>query len=69
MNPNSNIVHPHTLIPTLFSEHTKGEVWLGCAVLAHPDPTQGQRIWDDNSPEKFLIDKIPDVIKRIIIFN
>ncbi|WP_319476470.1 DUF2264 domain-containing protein [Marispirochaeta aestuarii] len=37
-SPNSNIMHPRVIIPTLTSEHAPGEFWLACLVHAHPDP-------------------------------
>ncbi len=43
--PNSNIIHPRSLIPTLLGKHSKGVVWLGCAVLAHPLAEWGERLW------------------------
>jgi hypothetical protein len=39
-SPNSNIMHPRVVIPTLLSEHKPGEFWLGCLVHAHPDPNE-----------------------------
>ncbi|MBN2533452.1 MAG: DUF2264 domain-containing protein [Spirochaetales bacterium] len=46
-NPNSNIIHPRTLIPTLLGEYTSGEYFLGCAVMAHPDPGKGEKLWQE----------------------
>ena len=37
-SPNSNLIHPRTLIPVLRGEHEKGEFALCCAVFANPDP-------------------------------
>jgi hypothetical protein len=44
-NPNANIMYEHTLIPSLSGDYPAGEHWLGCAVLAHPEPAIGQRLW------------------------
>ena len=34
--PNTNLLHPRTVIPTLQGEHSPGETWLACAVWARP---------------------------------
>jgi hypothetical protein len=63
-NPNANIMHTHTLIPTLRGNHEKGEAWLGCAVLAHPDPGKGETLWkkvDMNA----LVKQLPQTIQKI----
>lgn len=35
-SPNTNLLHPRTVIPTLAGSHPPGEHWLACAVLARP---------------------------------
>jgi hypothetical protein len=44
-NPNANIMHERTFIPSLFGEYRAGAHWLGCAVLAHPEAAEGERLW------------------------
>jgi len=44
-NPNANIMHERTFIPSLFGDYQAGEHWLGCAVLAHPEAAKGERLW------------------------
>lgn len=43
----TNVLHPHTVIPTLKARHEPGEHWLACAVLALPqvDGDELQRLW------------------------
>jgi hypothetical protein len=38
--PNTNLLHPRTVIPTLSGSHAPGEHWLACAVLGRP-PVRG----------------------------
>lgn len=45
-NPNANIMHEHTFIPSLLSDYLPGEHWIGCAVLAHPVADEGKEIWN-----------------------
>lgn len=59
-NPNANIMHERTFIPTLLGEHPAGEHWLGCAALAHPDPRRGEELW--RQPPDFS--PIVDELKR-----
>jgi hypothetical protein len=35
-SPNTNVLHPQTVIPTLLGRHRSGEHWLACAVLGRP---------------------------------
>ena len=65
-NPNANVYYPHTLIPTLFGEYSRGELWLGCAVFAHPDPEMGEKMWKDKIDFKRAIAKLPENIKKEI---
>ena len=40
-DPNSNLLAPRTVIPTLLGRHGPGEHWLACAVLGLPGPDPG----------------------------
>jgi hypothetical protein len=44
-NPNANLMHPRTFVPSLFGEHPAGVHWLACAALAHPQPSKGEESW------------------------
>jgi hypothetical protein len=44
-NPNANIMHERTFIPSLLGDYPAGAHWLGCAVLAHPEAARGERLW------------------------
>jgi hypothetical protein len=46
--PNTNVLYPRTVIPTLVGEHTPGEHWLLCAVLGLPDRKDYQSVWNDS---------------------
>jgi hypothetical protein len=43
--PNTNLLHPRTALPTLLAAHGPGEHWLACAVLADPDEAAWQAAW------------------------
>lgn len=43
--PNTNLLHPRTLLPTLKTELEPGVHWLACAVLGSPDTLQGESAW------------------------
>lgn len=47
--PNTNLLHPRTVIPTLLGKHPKGEFWLACAVLTRP-PVEGFSPSSDDAP-------------------
>jgi len=64
-NPNSNIIHPRTLIPTLVCEYETGDLWLGCAVMAHPDPEKGEELWKAFNIKE-IIKNIDSSIRNII---
>jgi hypothetical protein len=42
--PNTNLNHPRTVVPTLRTSHDPGEGWIASAVKAAPDP---EAAWDD----------------------
>ena len=56
VEPETNILHPRTVVPTLKAGHEPGEHWLACAVLGLPgvDATELQRLWLE-----------PPVLKRV----
>jgi hypothetical protein len=43
--PNTNLMAPRTVLPTLLGQHAAGEHWLACAVVAVPDPGRWERVW------------------------
>lgn len=45
-DPNTNILQPRTVIPTLIGEHKEGEHWLICAVLGLPGTGDFEEEWD-----------------------
>lgn len=45
-DPNTNLLHPRTMLPTLVGKHKPGEHWLVCAVLGLPGKGMWQEIWD-----------------------
>jgi hypothetical protein len=45
-DPNTNLLAPRTVIPTLLGEHTPGDHWLVCAVLADPDGEKWESSWN-----------------------
>ncbi|MBN1966772.1 MAG: hypothetical protein JW910_19120, partial [Anaerolineae bacterium] len=46
VDPNSNLIAPRTVLPTLCAEHQPGECWLACAVIADPAQTYWQQAWE-----------------------
>jgi hypothetical protein len=47
VDPNTNLLTPRTVLPTLIAEHPPGEHWLACAVLATPDADGWERDWNE----------------------
>ncbi|MCC6974050.1 MAG: DUF2264 domain-containing protein [Anaerolineae bacterium] len=45
-DPNTNLLYPRTVLPTLTAQHDPGEHWLACAVLAEPDADQWALAWE-----------------------
>ena len=52
--PNTNLIAPRTVLPTLVAQYKAGEHWLACAVLADPNPDFWQQSWE-NVPELPLL--------------
>jgi hypothetical protein len=46
VDPNTNLLRPRTVLPTLVAEHAPGEHWLACAVLADPDAAVWAAAWE-----------------------
>lgn len=46
-DPNTNLLHTRTVIPTLLGEHEPGEYWLVCAVIGETDLTTCDMQWND----------------------
>jgi hypothetical protein len=45
VDPNTNLLAPRTVLPTLIAEHAPGEYWLACAVLAEPSAPHWDKSW------------------------
>jgi hypothetical protein len=43
--PNTNLLYPRTLIPTLIGVHEPGEHWLACGVIAVPGSESPDQYW------------------------
>jgi hypothetical protein len=65
-SPNSNIIHPHTVIPALVGRHEAGEHWLGCAVMAHPNPEEGKKLSGNPPGPGAVLERLPADIARAI---
>ena len=46
VDPNTNLLAPRTVLPTLLDQHDPGEHWLACAVLAEPDVDDWNKAWE-----------------------
>jgi hypothetical protein len=44
--PNTNLLYPQSLIPSLLGPIHPGETWLACAVLGQPPSACGKYAWD-----------------------
>lgn len=60
-SPSANIIHPHTIIPALLGRHEAGECWLGCAVLAHPDPKKGRELTKNPPSLDAALERLPRI--------
>lgn len=45
VDPNTNLLHPRTVLPTLLGEHGPGEHWLVCAVLGLAGTGAWEAVW------------------------
>jgi hypothetical protein len=45
VDPNTNLLAPRTVLPTLIGEHAPGKHWLVCAVLADSDRAAWEQAW------------------------
>jgi hypothetical protein len=45
-DPNTNLLVPRTVIPTLLGEHEPGDYLLACAVLADPNGDKWESAWN-----------------------
>jgi hypothetical protein len=59
VDPNTNLLCPRTVLPTLTAQHAPGEYWLVCAVLADIDVGQWARDWEQ-------VPALPDLPKNRI---
>ncbi len=46
VDPNTNLLAPRTVLPTLVAQHEAGEHWLACAVLACADVSSFRSNWE-----------------------
>jgi hypothetical protein len=44
-DPNTNLLVPRAVLPSLLGQHGPGEHWLACAVLAEPDADAWEALW------------------------
>ncbi|MDG4788049.1 DUF2264 domain-containing protein [Micromonospora sp. WMMD1102] len=62
--PNTNLLIPRTVIPTLAAHLDPGEHWLSCAVLADPAVSVFDLAWAAGPPDLDTIDGLPDRLGR-----
>lgn len=48
-SPNTNVLHPRTVLPVLIGEHEPGEHWLVCAVVGEPGQPDWERVWNSSN--------------------
>lgn len=58
-DPNTNIMKPRTVLPSLIAQFKAGDHWLACAVLADPNPEKWETLWQN-------VPQLPDFIKDTI---
>jgi hypothetical protein len=46
VDPNTNLIAPRTVLPTLSAQFPTGEYWLACAVLAAPNVEEWELSWE-----------------------
>ena len=68
-NPNANIMHGRTLIPSLLGEYPAGRHWLCCAVLAHPEPRSGEKLWQQPQDFARIVDGLKDRFNSVLTKN
>ncbi|MCU0489960.1 MAG: DUF2264 domain-containing protein [Chloroflexaceae bacterium] len=44
-SPNTNLLHPRTVLPTLHGAHEPGEHWLVCAVIGRAESATWDELW------------------------
>jgi hypothetical protein len=66
-DPNTNLLHPRTVLPTLVSKHNVGEHWLVCAVLGLPGEGAWQDIW--SKPPSIPDTPVELQGQRTVIYN
>jgi hypothetical protein len=62
IDPNTNLMNPRTVLPTLFAQYAAGEYWLTCAVLADPNLVYWDQAWAQ-------VPVLPQFIKSKIEFE
>jgi hypothetical protein len=68
-NPNANIMHERTFIPSLLGEYPAGRHVLCCAALAHPDPDRGEKLWQRPQDFARIVDELKDRFKSSLEKN
>jgi hypothetical protein len=66
-DPNTNLLHPRAVLPTLVGKHKAGTHWLVCAVLGLPGEGAWHDIW--NNPPSTPDTPIKLQGQRTIIYN
>jgi len=59
LDPNTNLLYPRTVLPTLVAQYPSGDYWLSCAVLADPSLEKWEKLWQD-------VPELPDFIKMMM---
>jgi len=62
-DPNTNLLHPRTVIPTLFAEHPPSTRLLACAVLGLPPGDDGRAAW--NAPP--ALEPVGDDARELVL--
>ena len=62
LDPNTNLLVPRTVLPSLIAQYPAGDYWLSCAVLAEPSLENWEAAWQD-------VPQLPDFIKDVIPFD
>lgn len=54
-DPNTNLLHPRTVVPVLHGDHDPGKHWLTCTVLGVPGANHGR--WNGANPPTVAIEE------------
>ncbi len=64
VDPNTNLIAPRTVLPTLAGQHGPGEHWLACGVLAEPDGDAWETAWEQPPHLPAWLDALPASERR-----